>query len=138
VPASAYSLFLICGDRVKVVVGEWVMVVRRCDAPLTWGEKRGECALEEVRLEAWYGWRACEWNVDGDAGAEMVGEEVSIAGIYRRERLRSLYSVVPAALAIAPSQLFLDMVEQKRAWRGRARDPRGCRGSTSHDRVWPL
>ena len=72
VPASAYPLFLGCGDLGKkagtgdcadVVEVEWCCGVssRRDEAPLTWGRNRGEweCEEAEVRREAcWYG-RAC-------------------------------------------------------------------------------
>lgn len=92
-PASAYSLFLIWGDRVKGGTGDcvevaeagWSGVSSRRDAPLTWGRKRGEfeCAQDEadVRREAWYG-RACAWKAaEGEEGADMVGDEVSMASL---------------------------------------------------------
>lgn len=83
VPASAYSLLLVCGDRVKAATGDCADAAgfegsasnRRAGALLT--GKRGEGAQEEldVRREAWYE-RACEWNAaEGEGGADMVGEE---------------------------------------------------------------
>jgi hypothetical protein len=74
---------------VEVVVAE-VTSYRRDDA-LT--AKRGEWALEEadVRREAWYArlgaWKAAE----GDAGADMVGEdEVSMSRLHGARLLAAM------------------------------------------------
>lgn len=79
VPASAYSLLLlIWGERVNAGTNDCVQFV----APLIICGNRGECALDEaeVRREAWYE-RACEWKAaEGEEGADMAGELVSMVG----------------------------------------------------------
>lgn len=80
----------LCGDCAKAELGEGIGIgrevgaasYRRDEAPLT--VKRGEWVLDEadVRREAWYardgGWNAAE----GDGGADMVGDEVSMSRLH--------------------------------------------------------
>lgn len=83
----------------------------------------------DVRREAWYGERRLDdvWNgLEGEDGAEMVGEDVSMS----EERRRRIVRIVSQGVRLARSLHFADSVIVKPSERGEREDrvPEGYMG----------